>query len=531
MIILLIIFLLLIGAVAIYLLPPEKRNLRIIASLLPVAALGILLAPVFLPPSFSISWLPAQLFPEQPLFRADLVGVSFSVYLCCLLIAIEWTRPLRRSPVRIARTLVYLLTISGIIAFSASNVLSTAVSWAWVDFLSFFAVLVLNRSVEINAQGIASSIHNSLSILAINLLGTILVLFPVLQTSHASLMDWSLVWKQNPSGLSLFLFLAGVTLRLVIAPLQFTYFRSKSGSAGAEILLRILPSAVVLSLLAKAWPPQLTLGSGNMLSAWAYIFFALVVLMAGLQWWIASSSFERREIFCFLIPIFALQTAFFSSTVDRLFLASGGILILGVGLIFLYSGFLPHRRWLSAFLVLWAVVFAGVPFSPMSLWIVHVYSGVLSPASLTIVLPLLLVHILILSSILRLAFEPVEEFPSNEPLFLVLYSLGMLVCLIFIFFPGWTAPISFFGVAFPVFLLTVAVGFWYLSRHIHRINASLSQFLETLFRLQWLQNVLLFLFGQLAYWISGLESFLSGEGVMLWSLGIALLLFLAFRGG
>ncbi len=531
MIILLIIFLLLIATVAIYFLPPDRHSLRILVSLLPVAALGILLAPISLPISFTISWLPTQLFPESPLFRADLPSLFFSVYLSSLLIAIEWTRPLRRSPVRVARALVYLLTISGIVAFSASNALSTAVSWAWIDFLSFIAVLVLNRSVEIDAQGIATSIHNSLSIFAINMLGTILVLFPALQASHASQLDWSLIWKQSPSELSLFLFLAGVTLRLVIAPLQFIYSRSKSGSAGAELLLRILPSAAVLSLLAKAWPPQLTLSAGPMLSAWAYLFFVLVALIAGLQWWIAASSFERRDIFCFLVPIFALATAFLSSASDRLFLAAGGILILGTGLIFLYSGFLANRRWLSVFLLLWAVIFSGIPLSPVSIWISQVYAGVLSPVSLARVLPLLLTHILILSSILRLAFEPVEEFPSNEPLFLFLYSLGMLICLIFIFFPGWSAAFSLVNGVFPIALLAIAVGFWYLARHIHRINAPLSVFLEALFRLQWMQNVFLFVFGQLSYWVSSLKSFLSGEGVMLWSVGIALLLFLAFRGG
>jgi hypothetical protein len=169
--------------------------------------------------------------------------------------------------------------------------------------------------------------------------------------------------------------------------------------------------------------------------------------------------------------------------------------------------------------------------SPVSLWITHVYFKALSSGTPAIALLLLLVHILILSSMLRLAFEPVEEFPSNESLFLALYSLGMIVCLILIFFPGWVGGISLFNVIFPFVLLAVAVGFLYLSRRLHRINASLSGFLENLFRLQWLQNIFLFLFGQLAYWISGIESFLSGEGVMLWSLGIALLLYLAFRGG
>jgi hypothetical protein len=255
------------------------------------------------------------------------------------------------------------------------------------------------------------------------------------------------------------------------------------------------------------------------------------MLLAALQWWIASSPFERRGIFCFLVPVFALLSAFYLPAVDRMFLASGGILILGSGIVFLYSGFLPHRRWLSIFLLFWVVIFAGVPFSPMSLWISKIYAGGFSPGALAIALPLLLVHILILSSLLRLAFEPVEVFPSNEPLFVVLYSLGLAVCLVVIFFPGWSAPFTFASLLFPLFLLAAAIGFWYLSRRFQRINAPFSQFLETAFRLQWLQNAILALFGQLSSGILILESFLSGEGVMLWSLGIALLLYLAFRGG
>jgi hypothetical protein len=531
MIFLLVIFLLLLGAAATYILPPERRNLRIVASFLPLAALGILLAPISLPETFSIPWLPAQLFSQPPLFRADRVGISFSIYLCGLLFAIEWTRPLRRSPGRIARVMIYLLAISGIIAFSAANSPATALTWAWIDFLSFFAVLALNREVEIDAQGIASSIHHSLSIFALNMLGNILILFPVLQSSRDSLPDWSAVWNQSPSNLAVVLFLTGVMLRLLVAPLQYTFSRSRSLSTGVEILLRILPSAAVLSLLARAWPTQLSLGPGQMLTPWVCFFLGLVLLIGGLQWWIASSPFDRRSIFCFLIPVFALFSAFYLPSVDRLFLAAGGILILGTGIVLLYSGYLPHRRWLSGFLLLWVVIFAGFPLSPMSLWISRIYNGGSSAASLAIALPSLVVHILILSSLLHLAFEPVEEFPSNEPLFLILYSVGLTVCLGLIFFPGWAAPWTVFGLVFPVFLLVGAVGLWYLSQRLQRINAPLSQFLENTFRLQWLQNVLVGSFGLISNGVSGLESFLSGEGVMLWSLGIALLLYLAFRGG
>jgi hypothetical protein len=531
MIVLLVSFLLLIGAIATFFLPPEKRGLRIFASLLPIAALAILLSPIPLSKTFSIIWQPSQLFPEPPMFRADLTGVSFSLYLCCLLIGIEWTRPLRRSPGRTARIFIYILTVSGVIAFSASNALSVAIIWAWIDFLSFLAVLILNRSVEIDSSGITSSVYHSLSIFAINMLGNVLVLFPALQAPHNSLLDWAQVWQNTPTDLSVFLFLAGIILRLLVAPMQFTFSRSKSVSTGTEILLRILPVAAVLALLSRAWPPQLTLAPGNIFVPWACLFFALVILAAGLQWWIASSSFERRDIFFLLIPVFSLLTALLDPPVDRLFLASGGIYILGAGMVGLYPGFLPQRRWLSIFPILAVIIFSGIPFSPMSLWVAYVYPGLVSTPMLGIALPLLLGHIFLLSSILRLTFEPVEEFPPNEPLFLFLYSLGMSVCIIFIFYPGWNVRFSSGSIVFPVFLLAAAVGMFFLSRYIHRMNSPLSQFLEKTFRLQWLQNILISFFAQLASWISGLESFLSGEGVMLWSLGIALLIYLAFRGG
>lgn len=531
MIALLVVFLLLTGAIATFFLPPEKRGLRIFASLLPVAALALLLSPISLPKTFSIFWLPSQLFPEPPMFRADLAAVSFSVYLCCLLISIEWTRPLRRSPGRTARIIIYLLTVSGVIAFSASNALSVAITWAWIDFLSFMAVLVLNRSVDIDTEGVTSSIYHSLSIFAINMLGNVLVLFPALQAPHNSLLDWSQVWRTTPTDLSLLMFLIGITLRLVVAPLQFTFFRSKSSSTGAEILLRVLPAAAVLALLSKAWPTQLTLASSNMFVSWTCILFSLVILIAGLQWWISSSSYERRDIFFFLIPAFTLLTAFFHPPIDRLFQASGGIFILGAGIVFLYSGFLPQRRWLSIFPIAAVIIFSGIPYSPLSLWVSNVYPSLFSPSMIGIVLPLLLCHIFLLSSMLRLAFEPVEEFPPNEPLFLFLYSLGMGVSMIFLFYPGWNGHFSLASIVVPVLILASAVGLFRLSRSIHRINSPLSQFLENIFHLQWLQNILISFFSRAASWISGLESFLSGEGVILWSLGIALLIYLAVRGG
>jgi hypothetical protein len=142
MVVLIVVFLLSIGAIAAFLLPPQHRVSHIAVSLVPVAALAVLLLRLPIPDSFAVSWSPMILFPEPLAFRAGPQSVPFAVYLCCLLILIEWTRPTRRSPGRSARVATYLLAISGIAACFASSPLAVIIVWAWIDFTSFLVVFL-----------------------------------------------------------------------------------------------------------------------------------------------------------------------------------------------------------------------------------------------------------------------------------------------------------------------------------------------------------------------------------------------------
>ncbi len=531
MVVFIVVILLSIGAIATFLLPPHHRTSHIVVSLVPVAALAVLLLRLPLPDSFAIPWSPASLFPEPLVFQAGPNSVSFAAYLCCLLILIEWTRPLRHSPGRTSRVAIYLLTISGIVACFASTPLAVIIVWSWIDFTSFLVILFLKSPVEIGPGGISSTLSHSSGILAINLLGTILVLFSIFIGSSGPPYDWSAVGSASPLNLSPILFMTGIALRLLVAPMQYTFSRIKTASTGAEVLLRIVSPAAVLCVLSDVWPSLPVLSAGMADFSWLAILLSLVILVEGWQWCISSSPSARRDVFFLVLPGFAFLSALVLPREVGIFPAAGAMLILGGGCLLVYIGYLSHRRWMAGFLLLLGLMYSGIPFSPMSVWTSSVYPGLLTPSGIPALSVLALCQMLILCAIFRTAFETVEEFPSNEPLFLLTFSLGMGVCLLMLLYPGWTGVTSILSIAAPVLLLFGGILMVFLFGRFQRAGTSLILFLEKFFRLEWLQKGAVFSFQKTAVLVSGIESFLSGEGAMLWSIGIALLLYLVFRGG
>jgi hypothetical protein len=186
---------------------------------------------------------------------------------------------------------------------------------------------------------------------------------------------------------------------------------------------------------------------------------------------------------------------------------------------------------MAAFPIALGLLLSGLPFGPASIWSSAVYPVLLSPSGFVYLLPLLIGQIFIVCAVFRLAFEPVDSFPSNEPVFLAVYSAGMIAALLALLFPGWTGVAAPGSVGFPLAVLAGSVLPIFLIRRLFRAGGSPVFNYKKIFQLEGLQRAVLYAFQKSAGAVTGMEAFLSGEGAMLWSLGIALLFYLVFLGG
>jgi hypothetical protein len=531
MIVLLAVLLLFLGAVALLFLTPERRILRAAVFLAPVAALAVVLIHLPFPDSFTIAWQPSSLFPDPLVFRSNTAAVSFSAYFCILLMLIEWTRPLQRASGIPSRVLCFLLTIAGILSFFADNALAIALVWAWIDFLSFIAILILSRTAEVGPKGITSSVSRSVSILAMNFLGNALVIFPVLQSLPSAHSDWSAAWSQPASDLAILLFLAGIAVRILVLPTQLSFSRQYTSSAGVDVLLRIISPAVVLSLLSKSWPGQLL--SSNPIRTWSVAFFGIMALWAGFQWLLSPSSHERRDLFLLGVPCLAILAAFQVPQPGAILHAAGALVVLGGGVLLLYRGYFSNHRWMSIPPVILVFLLAGIPFSPAGVILSTFLSTVQPGASFVIIVMAVISEILILCAVLRLILEPVEDFSFDDSFPLYLYLLGMALASFCMLYPGWPAPqpLDPLMVILPLMLLGVSIPLFVAIGYLQRTGRDFLLFFGSSIGLNGFRSGLSFLAGKFFSLLAAVEDVFSGEGAMLWALGLSLFILLLLRGG
>jgi hypothetical protein len=514
------------GAVCAYWIPSRYRSVHIAVALIPGLAFAALLLRLPLPAVFTLPWQPAALFPDSLSFKVQPAAVIFAGYFCGLLFMLEWTRPLRPQSGRGFRSMVFLLTLAGCLACFAANPLSILLAWSLIDFLSLLAIAFSNPPVEIAPSGVSATLNQAMVVFAANMLGSILVFFSLFITAQSE-APVSLPVSLG-SGISFALFLLGVAIRLLASPVHFSFLRNRRKSIDTEILLRTVSPATALCLLAIVWPEA----SGGFAGLpWMVALLVPFLLWAAWRWFASPIPYDHRDQFFLVLPGFALVCALLVPQATGLFLAAGGVLILGGGTLMVYLGFLKHRPWLAAFPGLLAVFSAGIPFTPMSIWPLQVYSGLMSSAQWVALFFVAAIHLFLVAALFRTALDPVDEFPSNEPVFLISFSIGMAAGLLGMLYPGWLSELGIGSILIPVLLLSGAGGAVYLLRRLQRSAASRWPLRGQTVRLDWITKSAAFVFQSAAAAVSGVESFLSGEGAMLWSLGIALLLYLMFRGG
>jgi hypothetical protein len=517
-------FLLAAGALASAAIPTRFRTAHFAVSLIPGAAAFLLAFPLPFSRTFSIAWEPSNLFPGSIAYAASPQASAFAVYFCMLLFLLEWTRPLRASSGRFARASIFLLALASILAGCAANPLSVLISWALLDFVSLLAASAGNPSVEIGTLGVSATLDRAMAVFALNVTGSALVLLSLYGGGNPT---FPLAISAIPDGLPAALFFCGLAVRLAAAPVQIVFARGKRKENDTEILLSVAAPASALCLLSNLGLPSAVPSAGTIV---LLVFLMAVLIWGAWRWFAAPDPHEQRASFFFLIPGFAFVSALLTPD-PRICLAAGSMLVLGGGVLSTHIGFLRHRPWLSFFPVVLGLLAAGFPFSPFSIFSSNVYPA-LAPNYTGFIFLYVVFQVLLVGAVFRTAFQAVDEFPSNEPVFLFSFSFGSACGLAAALYPGWSTEITFQRIGLPLALLTGAAGAAFLLRRLHRSGRYprwLPREASNPFDRASKPALVVFRFFSAAF--SAVESFLSGEGAMLWSLGIALLIYLMLRGG
>jgi hypothetical protein len=462
---------------------------------------------IFLPP-----WQPATVFSYAPTWLADSTSWSYALALAALAAAVIWTSVVRaeNEPMSWAGTLT--LAAFGILAIAAENPLTLILAWSAIDL---FELVTMLRSTEGENQS-----EGVVIAFAARLAGTGLVLWANMVSIAAKTpMDFRFI----PSSAGIYLLIAA-GLRLGVLPLHLPYRKDNVIRRGFGTALRLVSAAASLALLARI--PASALKSA--LTPYLLILTTVTALYAGWMWLRASDEILGRPFWVLGLASLAIADSLRGNPAGSI--GWGVTLILCGGVLFLFSARRRSILWLPC-LGLWAL--SALPFSPTATaW----QAG--NNLSWLFVVPLLPAQALLMAGFLRHTLHPGEtSLESQEKWVKVLYPAGLLIpaatAILLGFWGGVGArTIGLWWLAIVVILLTTGFTLLALRTLIQIPPSSASSQWIRLFRLEWFYNMLSSIYHFLRRIAGIITSSLEGEGGLLWSflLLVLILSILSTRG-
>jgi len=529
--------LLTVGALASLFVAPRRRLARILASASPLISLLLLALPLPLSAQASLVWLPVSLAPEPLRFVLDDGGRALAFALLALLAALQWSGLDRPAGRRTARTAAYLMTLAAIASFAAANPGALLLSWAWVDLLGFVLILMLRQSLPESAgQGAAPADILPVAALALNSLGTLLVLvafLPALSIQGAAPSNFSLASAPVLSQLAL---LAGIALRLGVFPPQLTLPRFGFSEGGYDVLVRLVPAAAGLRLLGQVWSPKAAVALGAGWMGWIVALVCLSAFLGGVRWMVRQSARSAHTTLLAGLLALAGLAVLHGAPPEPVTRAAGLVLVLGGGLMLQYRGQSRWQKWSAVWPLACAAIIAGLPFSPGASLGGALYEALIASRAWGVLLAAGLLHIMLVGNLVRLAFESGQELPAGEKLVWLAYYAALTLCLaalvawpVLAFLGGPWRPGPIGGVAFAA----IAAGGLALAGAARRLRQPGEQALatlENLTRFDWLPRGLSSIASGAAGAVRRIDSLVSGESAMTWSLAIAVLIWVLLRG-
>lgn len=317
-----------------------------------IAALGALAAwPVQLiswlaiPGQISLAiWRPGLYFPQSPALLIDNVSWPYALALASLVLAVILTDVARAAEADwLTWASSLAITALGIIAVLAANPLTLMLAWAALDLAE--VLLLLNESLK-------SKIREQIVITITARLAGIfsLMIAGIIATANGQPLTFETI---TPSA-SLYLLVAA-GLRLGVLPLRLPFSEELPLRRGLGSLLYLVPAATGLMLLTRT----AAAGSPQNQSVYLLALAGLAALYAGISWLTAADELDGRPFWILGLASLALASAVRAQQAATL--AWGLTTMLSGGLIFLISA---RHRLLQPIAGLGLLGLLGLPYLP-----------------------------------------------------------------------------------------------------------------------------------------------------------------------
>ncbi|MBW8011325.1 MAG: hypothetical protein FVQ83_08800 [Chloroflexi bacterium] len=452
-------------------------------------------------------WRPKEFFPVSPELLADSFSWPFALALATLVLSVILTDAARLSEADWSSWAGSLsLAAVGILAVFSGNLLTLVMAWVVIDILEL--VILLPRIKDnVSRQGVIIYFSTSL-------LGTMLVVLAGI-LSHESGVD-NLAFSIIPPRIGVYLLIA-VGLRLGVLPLHIYYLHEPPLRRGLGSILRFVPAAASLVLLARIG------NAGIPLEFSPYILWLtlLAAIYGAVMWLRVDDEIIGMPYWILALTALALASAVVAQPEAAL---SWSLAILYSGALLFLASSRGARQ--APLILLGLVGISALPFSPT-----QASAGLYSGSFGLSLGGFLVVQGLLLLGYLRHALRPVGSLAGAERWVWAIYILGLgLLPVIHLLAGGLLAPEDILAQETLMWwpglaALGIASVFGALSRQSLDGSQRFFTIFENVFSLDWFYRVLLRGTRTVDRIMSFLAALLEGEAGVLWAVLLVALLF------
>ena len=453
-----------------------------------------------------VQWEPAAFFLSTPKLLIDELSWIFATVILVFPISVFLTDVIQGDEIDAGAWATSLaMTGLSLLAIFAANPLTLVLAWVFMDFSETLILLQRVSTSEQRERVVVS--------FSVRLLGVFLVIIAnLIVISQNAILDFESI----PKDVSVLLLLA-VGMRLGVIPPHQPFFQEPPLRKGLGTIIRLSPivsSLVILSRLAYV--------GVSMLWRPVFLFAAILgALYGGFAWAQAKNELDGRPYWILGFSSFVLVATLYM--LPDASVAWGIGMLLSGSVLFLNS---YRNRFISILLILGVLGVSLFPFTPS--WMgsaIHSQTG----AFVTIVL--IISHALLLVGYVRHSQNIPKVASDKEPWMVLVYPLGLVLLLL----TQWSQSLALGNFQFPEasfplgwlvgFIgLILAAGIIFTNSRGIKLPVRITSFLDSVLSFKWMYGFFWWLYRSLGRLFSSISNILEGEGGVLWTILILILL-------